>query len=90
LDASGIRRELFAVLSDRAKLAIGLAASEPLLLLVFVAAPPQKVAAIRVGIVAAGLHGRVTVAASSIPPEQRKRAPPADLRGDQRGVGANE
>jgi outer membrane protein assembly factor BamB len=59
--ATKIRRGLFVVLADDARLAKELATSEPVL--VFVAAPPSRVASIRSDLVAANLHGRVTVAA---------------------------
>ena len=57
--ASEIRRGLFVVLAGDAELALELAAAEPVL--VFVVAPPQQVAELRADVVAAGLHGRVTV-----------------------------
>ena len=58
-DATAIRRGLFVVVGAEAKLAKELIEAQPLV--AFIAAPAAKVEAIRSELVAAGLHGRVTV-----------------------------
>lgn len=58
-DTTGTQRGLFVVAADDVKLAKELAQAQPVV--VFIAAPDAKVAALRAELVAANLHGRVTV-----------------------------